>query len=123
MRNGESDPVWDRTPLIPIPLEGIVATDTSSPTGRHISHRMSVGCSVAALLLSFILVPMGMCSHGDFSLEFLPVVGAVAGIAWFGFFASSENDLPSVAVRVVALILANWWLLRAIVTPWWGFHG
>jgi hypothetical protein len=63
---------------------------------------------------------IGAC--GDFSLEGLPSVGAVAGVAWFGYFTSSKNDLRSMAVRVVAVIAASMWFLTAIVDVLWGGH-
>jgi hypothetical protein len=65
---------------------------------------------------------MFMCACGDFSLAGLPFVGAVAGIAWLGYLTSSKNDLPSMAVRVIAVIAASMWFLKAIVDVLWGGH-
>jgi len=65
---------------------------------------------------------MFMCACTDFNLAGLPFVGAVAGIAWFGYLTSSKNDLLSMAVRVIAVIAASMWFLKATVDVLWGGH-
>ena len=96
------------------------ATESSPP--RRISHRTSMTCSVVAILLSWLLVPAFMCACGDFNLESLPFVGAVAALAWFGYLTSSRNDIPVMAIRAVSVIASTMWVLKATVDVLWGGH-
>jgi hypothetical protein len=96
------------------------AEDTSR--SRLLSPRMSRVCSVTSLLLSWLLVPMFMCMCGHLGAESLPVVGSVAVLAWFGFFTSSRNSVPWVAIRSLAVIVSTMLCLKAIVDVLWAGH-